>query len=182
VSSLFEMQFTLSLFFLPLLFFDAIFLVSVLLIAYAKGEEQQPTITKHKPTPTPNHGPQPNENCDGASCAHRFVKHDDSNDTNGKKFEQTKCKFGAFCPTRIVNNDYDNSDHKSKHHHNDSSNSNDKKLQQINDLFRSKVDVPKVAAVTIGFNETFWNGTVPYCWYVVNLPPCYDTLNNVLKR
>jgi hypothetical protein len=25
-------------------------------------------------------------------------------------------------------------------------------------------------------NSTYYNATIPYCWYVVNAPPCYDTL------
>jgi hypothetical protein len=27
-----------------------------------------------------------------------------------------------------------------------------------------------------GFNATFFTSTLPYCWYTVNVPPCYDSL------
>jgi hypothetical protein len=25
-----------------------------------------------------------------------------------------------------------------------------------------------------GYNATFYDANTPYCWYVVNAPPCYD--------
>lgn len=33
---------------------------------------------------------------------------------------------------------------------------------------------PLTGTVPNGWNATFFDPTTPYCWYVVNLPPCFD--------
>jgi hypothetical protein len=49
---------------------------------------------------------------------------------------------------------------------------------------------PKTVTTTInnqftvpqGFNATFFDINTPYCWYVVNAPPCYDIKNGSVIR
>jgi hypothetical protein len=66
------------------------------------------------------------------------------------------------------------------------------KINEINSLFRSKPQsltpvgklLPDSAATTVpnGLNATFFNASTPYCWYVVNAPPCYDIKTGTVIR
>ena len=72
------------------------------------------------------------------------------------------------------------------HHHNEAaSNVNHKikhKVNEINSLFRSNDDNTAAPVATLqGFNATFHDASTPYCWYVVNAHPCFDTRTGTLR-
>jgi hypothetical protein len=83
------------------------------------------------------------------------------------------CAHGK-CAVRAHPHD-DANDNKSKTHHNNSSNH-----KRHNDTGESKhTEVKEVKSVSqqpqiVGYNLTHYDLNTPFCWYTVNVPPCFD--------
>jgi hypothetical protein len=77
---------------------------------------------------------------------------DDTGTTNNNN-NNGLCRPHANCPAHVNDNngDFDNDNHRVK---------------------QTTTIVSPTAPN--GLNATFFDANTPYCWYVVNAPPCYD--------
>jgi phosphoglycerol transferase MdoB-like AlkP superfamily enzyme len=90
---------------------------------------------------------------------------------NARNSDAGTVRFGK--PPKTNTHDSDTTD-------NDNNGNHDvkHKADKINSLFRghlrNEAPVATLLPQTQGFNATFYDANMPYCWYVVNAPPCYD--------
>jgi len=92
---------------------------------------------------------------------------------NGKKFKSLE-GGGAIILDGDNGNHHRHDDGSTRVNHQHNSNNN---IDRINSLFRSDGNTGSASAATAtpqGFNATFFDASTPYCWYVVNAPPCFD--------
>jgi hypothetical protein len=87
----------------------------------------------------------------------------------GAKTHEGLCGGGhGKCATRVDNDNNNNNNHHSRNHHDNS------KTTTTATTTTTKNNVITKTIVIPGYNATFFDINTPYCWYVVNAPPCYD--------